>query len=88
MEVGQRPAQVVPVEVGPHALGEPKFGEGALPEQEIRQTLVAAGADDQVDLGVVAARRLGDQPAEGAGSWACAAGVQRAAASSMAARAE
>ena len=68
-EVGDGAGKVGAVEVRPHALGEPQFGESAFPEQEVRQALVAAGADQQIDIGgfVIARAGLGDQTAEAAG---------------------
>src|SRR5690348_3982068 len=36
------------IEIGPVLLDEDQFGVGALPEQEVRETLLAAGADDDV----------------------------------------
>src|ERR1700727_3344589 len=35
-------------EVGPHLLAEDELRVGGLPEQVVRQALLAAGADDQV----------------------------------------
>src|SRR3954471_21630894 len=37
-------------EGGPHAFGEDQLGVGALPEQEVREPLLAAGADQEVDV--------------------------------------
>ena len=58
------------VEIGPEARKEDEFGIGRLPEQEIRQALLAARADDQVRIrnaGRVerrADRLLADRPAD------------------------
>src|SRR5215510_13698862 len=38
-------------EVGPHRVGEVQLGVGAFPQQEVRQALLAAAADQQVDVG-------------------------------------
>ena len=61
--------QVVDAEFGPHPVGEPELGVGAFPQQEIRQPLFPAGADQQIDLrrAVVVLARLGDEAAERAG---------------------
>ena len=42
------PPQLVAPEVGPHHVGEVELGVGRLPEQEVRQPLLARGADHQV----------------------------------------
>src|SRR3569623_2391109 len=39
------------VEIRPVLLDEDEFGIGALPEQEVREPLLAAGADDDVRIG-------------------------------------
>ena len=41
------------VEVGPIGRNEHELAVGGLPQQEIRQPLLAAGADDQVGIGQV-----------------------------------
>ena len=43
-------SQVLCVEVRPQRVEEAKLGVGAFPQQEIRQTLLAAGADEKVDV--------------------------------------
>jgi hypothetical protein len=50
MEGRKRFGEVVRIELRPHPIGEVKFGVGALPEQEIRQPLLSAGADDEIDV--------------------------------------
>ena len=52
-------AQMLGAEVRPHGVGEEQFGVGALPQQEVREPLFAAGADQQVDVaaGAVALER-------------------------------
>ena len=44
------PGQVLAVEIGPELLGEEQLRVGALPEQEIAQSLLSAGADHQVHV--------------------------------------
>src|SRR6266699_916208 len=39
------------VEIGPQAVEKEQLRVGALPEQEVTQTLLAAGPDEQIDLG-------------------------------------
>src|SRR6478609_311306 len=43
--------QVVPREVGPEPLEKDKLGIGALPEQDIADALLAAGADQEIGIG-------------------------------------
>jgi len=59
--------QVGGPEVRPHAVGEDQLGVGALPEQEVREPFLAAGADQQVDVRHRAASfvRIGQQAREG-----------------------
>src|SRR6187431_1130768 len=63
-----RALQIVDAEFGPHPVGEPELGVGALPQKKVRQPLFPAGPDQQVDLrrAVVVLARLGDEAAEGA----------------------
>src|SRR5512134_174367 len=42
------------IEVGPQRLGEVELGVGELPQQEVADALLAAGADEEVRLGRVA----------------------------------
>src|SRR5689334_20796813 len=42
------------VEIGPQRVGEIKLGVGQLPEQEVADALLAAGADEQIGLRRVA----------------------------------
>ena len=82
-------ARSAPREVRPHAVGEDQLGVGALPEQEVGEPLLAAGADQQVDVRHRAAvvRRIGEQAGEGL-AGGLAAPRSRAAARRMASRAE
>ena len=53
----------MPAEVGPEAVGDEDLGVGDLPEQEVRDALLARGADDEVGVGHVRgveATRSGD----------------------------
>src|SRR5206468_8558311 len=58
-EILQRASEIGAVEVGPHLRGEDELGVGALPQQEVRESLLAAGADQQVDVGQQLAVRDG-----------------------------
>src|SRR5262245_33940654 len=49
-ELGNRCAQAVGVEVGPQRVDEAELGVGRLPEKKVRKTLLAAGADQEVDV--------------------------------------
>src|SRR5262249_11886230 len=42
LEFGDGVLEIMFVEVGPHAIGEEQLGVGALPEQEVREALLAA----------------------------------------------
>ena len=53
VERAERFCEVVGLEFRPHPLGEVQLGIGAFPEQEIGQPLLAAGADDEVDVAQV-----------------------------------
>src|SRR6516164_4819557 len=62
-EGGERLGEVGRLEFGPHSLGEVQLRIGAFPQQEVREPLLAGGADDEVDI---AQRRLaGDELREG-----------------------
>ena len=50
---GDRAFERGAVEVGPVGRNEHQFAVGRLPEQEVRQPLLAAGADDQIGVGQV-----------------------------------
>src|SRR5438046_2390042 len=50
LEAGERGGKVFRLEIGPHPLGEVKFGVSALPKKEIGQALFAAGPDDEIDV--------------------------------------
>src|SRR5687768_359960 len=45
-----RRIEIVLVEIRPLALEEDELGIGALPEQEVRDALLAAGADQQIGI--------------------------------------
>ena len=38
-------------EIWPHAVGEPQLGVGAFPQQEVREALLAAGTNEEIDIG-------------------------------------
>jgi len=63
-EFSQHFAQVFGREIRPAFGEEEKLGEGALPEQKIREALLAAGADQQVHVGGAATLDLGEHAAE------------------------
>ena len=86
MEVGDGGAQIVGAEVGPQSVDEAELGVGALPQQEVGQPLLAAGADEEIDRRVPAPCRASRRP-KASRDGACAAG-QRAAAPAMASREE
>ena len=48
-EISKEAGEVGWVEVGPEDWGEEKFGVGGFPEEEIGESLFAAGADEEVD---------------------------------------
>src|SRR5471032_1626993 len=50
-ELGNRLLEMFLVEVRPKRVDEHQFGVGALPEQEIADALLSAGADQQVGIG-------------------------------------
>src|SRR5712671_1171478 len=50
MELVDRALQVGSSEIRPPAIGEIQLGVGAFPEKKIAQALLAAGADQQVDV--------------------------------------
>src|SRR6266508_2609301 len=59
--------QIAHVEVRPHAVGEVELGVRALPQQEIREPLLASGANQQVDVRrlVRLTVRMAEPPREG-----------------------
>src|SRR5438874_1118848 len=60
--IGDRLLQVAAPEIRPKGLGEHQLGIGALPEQEIADALLAAGADQQIGIGQLGGEQmLGDQ---------------------------
>ena len=50
LEIGDGRAQIVGAEIGPQRIDEAQLGVGRLPQQEVGQPLLAAGADDKVDV--------------------------------------
>ena len=64
MEIRDRGAQVLGAEVGPERVDEAQFRIGAFPQQEIREPLLAAGADQQVDVAAGAVALPRQQAAE------------------------
>ena len=63
MKLAYGDGEVVGVEVRPHPVGEVELGIGALPQQEIGQALLAAGADEQIDVAALSS------PAHRLTSW-------------------
>jgi hypothetical protein len=51
MEFVKGGGQLRRAEVRPHPVGEPQLGVRALPQQKVREPLLAAGANEQVDVG-------------------------------------
>ena len=60
---GDRGVERRGVEVGPQRLGEVELGVRELPQQEVADALLAAGADEEVGLGRVAHREIGREVA-------------------------
>ena len=50
--------QIRAIEVRPQPVGEDELGIGALPEQEIAQAKLAAGADQKIGVGNVGGQKL------------------------------
>ena len=50
MKLADGDGEVIAIEVRPHPIGEIELGIGALPQQEIGEPLLAAGADQQIDV--------------------------------------
>src|SRR5215472_884001 len=57
--------QVCGAKIGPHPLGKHKFGVGALPQQEVAQSLLSAGSDQQIDFRDRAGLAVGFAEGEG-----------------------
>ena len=72
-------------EVGPQRVGEVELGVGRLPQQEVRQPLLARGADEQVEL--AAARACDSAAAKRCSLMSCGAKLAAAAPRSASARA-
>ena len=51
LEINDRQIQILALEVRPQGIAEIKLAVGALPQQEIAQPQLAAGADDQLRIG-------------------------------------
>src|SRR5258706_13136328 len=58
---GERRFERGTVEIGPERVGEVQLGIRELPEQEIADALLAAGANEQVGLGSIVHRQVGGQ---------------------------
>src|SRR5579885_621501 len=56
--VGDRLFEVAAPEIRPQRLGEDELGIGALPQQEIADALLAAGADQQVRVGQIGGEQV------------------------------
>ncbi len=63
-EVSESSIEIGFGEIRPHALSEKEFSVGALPEEKVGQALFAAGADQQVDFGVVCVEGVGEMCSE------------------------
>ena len=50
MERRERFREIFGTKIRPHPFGEMQFGVSALPKQEVGQPLLAAGADDEIDV--------------------------------------
>src|SRR5215467_15805595 len=50
MKISERRAEISGAEVGPERVDEAELGVGAFPEQEVGQPLLAAGADQEIDV--------------------------------------
>jgi hypothetical protein len=59
-EFFQRRIQVAGLKIRPHAIGEPKFGIGTLPQQEVGKALLSSGSDQKVNI-LRAAAALGKE---------------------------
>ena len=64
VEIGERRAQIVGTEIGPERIDKAELRVSGFPQQEVRQSLFAAGADEQIDVGAGLAGRRGEQLAE------------------------
>src|SRR5206468_10865426 len=50
MKIGERCTHIGSTEVGPQRVDEAELGVSAFPEQEIGKPLLAAGADQEIDV--------------------------------------
>src|SRR5438270_47151 len=57
-ELGNRLLEMLLAEVGPQGVDEDQLGVGALPQQEIADALLAAGADQQIRVGHAGGQQL------------------------------
>jgi hypothetical protein len=69
MEVGESRDEISFGEIRPHAVSEEKFGVGTFPEKKVREPLLAAGADEQVNFGVVRSEGPSEVCSEGVGRY-------------------
>src|ERR1700676_1914441 len=60
-------AEIGDGEIRPALGEEDEFGEGAFPQKEIGEALLAAGADEEINIGGAAAMDFGEDLAEGIG---------------------
>src|SRR5712675_1090146 len=56
MKISKRRAQFVGAKVRPQRVEEAELGVGCFPEQKVRQPLLAAGANEEIDVVCAAAR--------------------------------
>src|SRR5580658_7762111 len=56
--VAERVFEVALAEIGPHGAGEDELGVSGLPEQEVADALLAAGADDEIGVGHVGGEEM------------------------------
>src|SRR5882672_5117269 len=69
VEIRDRRGQIGGVEIGPQRVDEAELSVGGLPQQEIRQPLFSARADEEIDVGAGVATAAGEQAAEGEAGW-------------------
>jgi hypothetical protein len=67
VELVQGGAEIGDGEIGPAFGQENEFGEGALPEEEVGEALLASGADEQIDFRRAPSVDFREDPAEGVG---------------------
>src|ERR1700730_219644 len=64
-KIVHRGGKILGSEVGPHPVAEEELGIGALPQQKIRQSLLAARADKQIYIAMLGIMLTRDEPAQG-----------------------